>query len=91
MLHIFPKDHLNKEGTPFWSGPKRAPTAIPFDFNDPLHAHYIAACANLIAYSLGIPPVRDAIAVAQIAAMVTVDDWVPKHIKVELPGEEGKN
>jgi ubiquitin-activating enzyme E1 len=31
LLSIFPKDHVDKEGQPFWSGPKRAPSPIPFN------------------------------------------------------------
>lgn len=37
LLHIFPEDHENKDGTKFWSGPKRAPHAIYFNPEDPLH------------------------------------------------------
>lgn len=59
LLHIFPADHKDKDGQPFWSGPKRAPTPIPYDPNDPLHVHFIVAAANLIAYNLGIPQNRN--------------------------------
>ena len=31
LLSIFPKDHVDKEGSPFWSGPKRAPSHIEFN------------------------------------------------------------
>lgn len=55
LLHIFPEDHKDKDGQPFWSGPKRAPSPIPYDPSDPLHAGFVTACANLIAYTLGIP------------------------------------
>jgi ubiquitin-activating enzyme E1 len=90
LLNIFPEDHVNKEGVPFWSGPKRAPSPIAFNPNDELHIHFVTACSNLIAFSLGIPQVRDPIAVTQIAAMVKTEAYVPRTIKVELPGEENK-
>jgi ubiquitin-activating enzyme E1 len=64
LLNIFPEDHITKDGLAFWSGPKRAPSPISFDSNDLLHAHFITACANLIAFSLGIPQVRDPIVVS---------------------------
>jgi ubiquitin-activating enzyme E1 len=38
LLHCFPADHKDKDGQPFWSGPKRAPSPIKFDPNNPLHA-----------------------------------------------------
>lgn len=55
LLHIFPADHKDKDGQPFWSGPKRAPSPIQFNPNDPLHVHFVTAAANLIAFNLGIP------------------------------------
>ena len=59
LLHIFPADHKDKEGQPFWSGPKRAPSPIAFDASDPLHVHFVTAAANLIAYNLSIPQNRN--------------------------------
>jgi len=54
LLHIFPKDHLDSHGNPFWSGPKRAPEAQWFNPDDALHVHFVTAAANLIAFNLGI-------------------------------------
>lgn len=34
LLHSLPRDMITKEGTPFWSGPKRAPTALTFNAED---------------------------------------------------------
>jgi ubiquitin-activating enzyme E1 len=34
LLFNLPKDQVNSNGTPFWSGPKRAPDALSFDIND---------------------------------------------------------
>lgn len=60
LLAIFPKDHTDSNGLPFWSGPKRAPEPIVFDVNDTTHLSFIVACANLVAFNLGIPQNRDA-------------------------------
>lgn len=91
LLHIFPHDHKDKDGNLFWSGPKRAPTPVFFNPEDPLHAHFVTATANLIAFNLGIPQNRDSVAVAKQAASVHVPDFQPKQIKVELPGEQNQN
>jgi ubiquitin-activating enzyme E1 len=91
LLYMFPEDHKDKEGQPFWSGPKRAPHAIFFDPTDPLHAHFVTACANLLAATLGIPQKRDPQGIAQKASHVPVPAFQPKVMKVELPGEENKN
>ena len=90
LLNIFPIDAKDKDGQPFWSGPKRAPTAVPFDQNDPLHVHFVSAAANLIAYTIGIKSNRDIIAIASQAAQVAIPEFKPKVIKVQLPGEENQ-
>lgn len=56
---LFPDDHKDKHGNPFWSGPKRAPHPITFNADEELHLSYISACANLIAFNLGVPQERD--------------------------------
>jgi ubiquitin-activating enzyme E1 len=91
LLSIFPPDAKDKDGQPFWSGPKRAPTPIAFDPTDPLHVQFVTSCANLIAYNLGILQNRDTAYIANNALNVNVPTFVPKKIKVDLPGEENKN
>jgi ubiquitin-activating enzyme E1 len=66
LKSIFPDDHKDKSGNPFWSGPKRAPHPIPFNAEDELHLNYVISCANLIAFNLGVPQVRDPAAVKAI-------------------------
>lgn len=34
LLFNLPKDQVNSNGTPFWSGPKRAPDPLEFDLNN---------------------------------------------------------
>ena len=55
LLSIFPKDHKDKEGSPFWSGPKRCPSPVTFSIDDPIHLEFVLAYANLIAANLNIP------------------------------------
>jgi ubiquitin-activating enzyme E1 len=58
LLFNFPRDTVTSTGTPFWSGPKRAPTATKFDSSDPTHLSFIIAAAQLHAYNYGIKPPR---------------------------------
>jgi len=90
LLHIFPEDHKDKDGQPFWSGPKRAPHPIPYNPDDPLHAHFIVSSANLIAFNLGIPQNRNTKEIAYEAAKISVPEFKPKQVKILLPGEENK-
>jgi ubiquitin-activating enzyme E1 len=55
LVHMFPQDHLDKDGQPFWSGPKRCPSPSPFNPEDQLHALFVSAAANLVAFNLGLP------------------------------------
>ena len=54
LLFNFPKDSITSAGTPFWSGPKRAPTPIEFDANNEIHMNFVWAAAHLRAFIYGI-------------------------------------
>ncbi|KAG5356785.1 Ubiquitin-activating enzyme E1 1 [Yarrowia sp. E02] len=54
LLYNFPKDATTSTGAPFWSGPKRAPDALEFDFDNQDHLDFLIAGANLRAFNYGI-------------------------------------
>ncbi|KAI1496659.1 hypothetical protein F5X99DRAFT_399763 [Biscogniauxia marginata] len=54
LLYNFPKDSVSSSGTPFWSGPKRAPDPLKFDPRNPTHSGFIVAAANLHAFNYNI-------------------------------------
>lgn len=54
LLYNFPKDAVNSGGTPFWSGPKRAPDPLKFDINNPTHYGFLVAATNLHAFNYNI-------------------------------------
>jgi ubiquitin-activating enzyme E1 len=54
LLYNFPKDSVSSSGTPFWSGPKRAPDPLKFDPNNETHIGFVIAAANLHAYNYNI-------------------------------------
>lgn len=41
LLSLFPADATTREGTPFWSGPKRCPNPSVFDANDDVHFQFV--------------------------------------------------
>lgn len=45
MLYIFHVDFMSGEGQTFWSGPKKAPSPLEFDTNDPDMLGYIVAAS----------------------------------------------
>jgi ubiquitin-activating enzyme E1 len=56
LLHNFPLDAKTSTGAPFWSGPKRPPTPLEFNPDNPTHIKFVIAAANLIAYNCRLPP-----------------------------------
>lgn len=54
LLYNFPPDQLTSSGAPFWSGPKRCPTAHEFSPENPMHMEFIIAAANLRAHVYGL-------------------------------------
>jgi ubiquitin-activating enzyme E1 len=70
LISLFPEDHLDKHGQPFWSGPKRCPSPITFDPEDPLHLSFVLNCANLVGATIGIPEERDEARVCEMAKEV---------------------
>jgi len=69
---------ITSNGTPFWSGPKRAPKPLQFDLDDPVHLEFVLAGANLRAQIYGIKGTRDADIVKQAVLKVKVPEFVPK-------------
>lgn len=78
LLFNFPPDQTTSSGQPFWSGPKRCPTPLTFDVNNPMHLDYIYAAANLKAEVYGLPHVRDKNAVAELVAQIQVPEFQPR-------------
>jgi len=88
LLYTFPTDHVTSEGTPFWSGPKRPPTALDFDINDKTHMDFVIACANLFAFNLGVPPSRDREAFKVAASRVKLEPFRPKTVKIKVDAND---
>lgn len=86
-MAMFPKDHLDTHGQPFWSGPKRAPDHITFDINEPIIIGFVTAMANLVAFNLGVKGTSDLAAIKDLCKDRVAKEYVQKKIKVETPEE----
>lgn len=93
LLHTFPRDNVDKNGVPFWSGTKRAPNPINFDQNDPMHMEFIIASACLEAEVFGIKVTEEDVNnMANIASAVIIPDFVPKSgAKIATTDAEAKS
>ena len=85
LLTAFPHDHIIEEtGKPFWSGLKRAPSAIELDLNDPISLELIQAGANIYACMFNLPLEKDKKKVAEIASKIPLKPFVAKEgVKIE--------
>lgn len=90
LIDLFPENHKDSDGNPFWSGPKRFPQPIEFDPEDDLHIDYIMAAANLIAECLGIDQNDDRDEIVQMAEDAEVDEEAEAE-EVNLDEEEQKD
>lgn len=92
LLHTFPRDNVDKNGVPFWSGTKRAPNPVDFDVNTPLHTDFIIAGACLRADNYNLKVSSDDIArMGSIAASVMVPDFTPKSgVRIATTDAEAK-
>ncbi|KAL7421709.1 E1 ubiquitin-activating protein [Cryptotrichosporon argae] len=89
LLFNLPKDQVNSNGTPFWSGPKRAPDALKFNVDDPLDFAYIVAAANLHAFNYGLKGERDPAVFRKVLESTTVPEFQPKSgVKIQVNENE---
>lgn len=90
LLHNFPKDSETSSGTPFWSGPKRAPDPLKFDPNNSTHFDFVMAGANLHAFNFNIKsPGRDKAIYLRELENVIVPDFSPdSNVKIQADDKE---
>ncbi|CAG8616484.1 11157_t:CDS:10, partial [Paraglomus occultum] len=89
LLFNFPRDSVTSSGTLFWSGPKRAPDPLVFDYNDDTHLDYIIAAANLHAFNYNIKGETDKDYFKAILSKIKVPEFKPKSgIKIQVQENE---
>jgi ubiquitin-activating enzyme E1 len=80
LLFNFPKDSITSSGTPFWSGPKRAPNPIEFDADNEVHMNFVWAAAHLRAFVYGLSDAGVSREAAKaVAESVKFPEFVPKN------------
>ena len=100
LLHNFPEDQVTSSGTKFWSGSKRCPKALTFDFEEKCedaemrnHLDFVVAAANLRAMMYGIKGRTDEEYFREALKNVIVPDYTPSDgVKIAAnDAEEEKN
>jgi ubiquitin-activating enzyme E1 len=90
LLHNFPKDAETASGTPFWSGPKRAPDPLKFDPNNKAHFDFVVSAANLHAFNFNIKsPGNDRDIYLRELENVIVPDFSPDaSVKIQVDDKD---
>lgn len=93
LLFNFPKDMITSTGTPFWSGPKRAPAPIKFDPEDRLHMDFVISAANLRAvnYKITDDVSADPEFVKKALKEINIPEFRPKKVKIQVTENEQNN
>ncbi|KAI9096953.1 ubiquitin-activating emzyme E1 [Phlyctochytrium arcticum] len=89
LLFNFPNAAVTSSGTPFWSGPKRAPLPVVFDPEDKLHLDFVITGANLHAYNYGIKGRSDPEFFKETLKTLNVPEFVPRAgVKIQVVENE---
>lgn len=89
LLYTYPLDSKTKNGEPFWRLPKRPPTPISFNPEDPLHTTFVMSLAVLTAKIYQIPfpnnfrSEKERLIVGKQAAAIKIEDFVPSDEKAK--------
>lgn len=89
LLYRFPRDSVTSTGTPFWSGPKRAPTPLVFDLADPTHFSYLVAAANLHAFNYGLKGEASADVYRRVLDSLLIPEFSPlEGVQIQVNDNE---
>eukprot|EP01091_Cochliopodium_minus_P000175 TRINITY_DN101_c0_g2_i1.p1 TRINITY_DN101_c0_g2~~TRINITY_DN101_c0_g2_i1.p1 ORF type:complete len:1026 (-),score=378.99 TRINITY_DN101_c0_g2_i1:76-3153(-) len=99
LIHNFPLDKKDNNGTPFWTGTRRPPISLEFDAKNDDHANFVVSATFLRAYTCGIidnelkpGDIEDKVKhILSVASKVTFPPFVPaKGLKIATNEEEEK-
>lgn len=92
LLHTFPKDNMDKNGIPFWSGTKRAPDPIEFDVKNKMHLDFVVSATCLRAENYGLKPSQQNIdQIGKHAVAVMIPEFVPRTgVRIATTDAEAK-
>lgn len=92
LLYNFPKDSVTSSGQPFWSGPKRCPVPIIFDWNDEEHRNFIVSAAQLHAANYGLKGDVPMEVYKKTLDSLIVPEFTPKSgVKIQVSDTDTEN
>ena len=79
ILNNNPPDSLNEDGTRFWSGNKRCPNPLPFDYDNELAFIFVESYAKILARAMSISPIDDKETIKNIIIEIISDNFYVKN------------
>ena len=87
LLHSFPSDYINSDGSKFWSGSKRVPSPIAYNADDAAHLSFVANYAKILARCLSINS-GSLEFIKQYSNSLQIPDFIPKNLKIQVEENE---
>ena len=84
LLHNFPPNYTNPDGSNFWSGSKRVPGPLKYNPDDELQFLFVAAYSILIAQALSIKDIRGLDYIREYSSKLEIPSFAAKNIKIKV-------
>ena len=81
LLIEYPKNHLNKDGSKFWSGSKRFPHPIKYNIEDELCFSFVKFFSIILARTLGIPIINNNEYIKNISSNIEIPPFTQKKFE----------
>ena len=90
LLHNFPADYINPDGSKFWSGSKRVPSFITYDSKDEISSQFVVSHAILIAQACNINVDLNEQQIIEASSKVVIQPFVSKKLIINVGENENQ-
>lgn len=84
LLHNFPADYTNPDGSKFWSGSKRVPTPLTYNPKDQLDSQFVLTYSILIAQACNINVNLTDEQIIEYSAKVEIPQFSPRKVLIKV-------
>lgn len=88
LLTNFPPDHMNSDGSPFWSGPKRCPSPIKLNIQEKLHFDFILSASNLYSNMVRLPEISDSSIIFKVVDQIILPEFSAKTTIIKIDDDD---
>lgn len=85
LLHNFPENYINPDGSKFWSGAKRVPHPLTYSpISDETGLGFVASYSIILARGLGIKETIDFNYIKEYSSKIQIPTFEPKNVKIKV-------